>query len=43
MPAWALLLSINIILLIMGSFLEPPAAILIMTPLLLPLVVSSHE
>jgi C4-dicarboxylate transporter DctM subunit len=40
MPAWALLLSINIILLIMGSFLEPPAAILILTPLLLPLVVA---
>jgi C4-dicarboxylate transporter DctM subunit len=38
MPAWGLLLSINIILLIMGSFLEPPAAILILTPLLLPLV-----
>jgi C4-dicarboxylate transporter DctM subunit len=38
LPAWALLLSINIILLVMGSFLEPPAAILIMTPLLLPLV-----
>jgi C4-dicarboxylate transporter DctM subunit len=35
---WALLLSINVILLIMGSFLEPPAAILILTPLLLPLV-----
>ena len=27
MPVWALLLSINVILLIMGSFLEPPAAI----------------
>ena len=38
MPIWALLLSINILLLIMGSFLEPPAAILILTPLLLPLV-----
>jgi C4-dicarboxylate transporter DctM subunit len=38
MPAWALLLAINVILLIMGSFLEPPAAILILTPLLLPLV-----
>jgi C4-dicarboxylate transporter DctM subunit len=38
MPAWALLLSINVILLIMGSFLEPPAAILILTPLMLPLV-----
>src|ERR1700755_2404545 len=40
MPAWALLLSINVILLIMGSFLEPPAAILILTPLVLPLVQS---
>ncbi len=38
LPVWALLLSINIVLLVMGSFLEPPAAILIMTPLLLPLV-----
>jgi C4-dicarboxylate transporter DctM subunit len=38
MPAWALLLSLNVVLLIMGSFLEPPAAILIMTPLLLPVV-----
>jgi C4-dicarboxylate transporter DctM subunit len=40
LPAWALLLSINVVLLIMGSFLEPPAAILILTPLLLPLVVA---
>lgn len=40
LPAWALLLSINIVLLIVGSFLEPPAAILILTPLLLPLVQS---
>jgi C4-dicarboxylate transporter DctM subunit len=38
LPAWGLLLSINIALLVMGSFLEPPAAILILTPLLLPLV-----
>jgi C4-dicarboxylate transporter, DctM subunit len=38
LPVWALLLSINIILLIMGSFLEPPAAILILTPLFLPVV-----
>ena len=38
LPPWALLLSINVMLLIMGSFLEPPAAILILTPLLLPLV-----
>jgi C4-dicarboxylate transporter DctM subunit len=38
LPAWALLLSINVALLVMGSFLEPPAAILILTPLLLPIV-----
>jgi C4-dicarboxylate transporter DctM subunit len=35
---WALLLFINVVLLVMGSFLEPPAAILILTPLLLPIV-----
>jgi C4-dicarboxylate transporter, DctM subunit len=38
LPPWALLLSINVALLLMGSFLEPPAAILILTPLLLPIV-----
>jgi C4-dicarboxylate transporter DctM subunit len=38
LPAWALLLSFNLALLMMGSFLEPPAAILILTPLLLPVV-----
>jgi C4-dicarboxylate transporter DctM subunit len=38
LPTWGLLLSLNVILLIMGSFLEPPAAILILTPLLLPIV-----
>jgi C4-dicarboxylate transporter DctM subunit len=38
MPAWLLLLSINVLLLMMGSFLEPPAAIMILTPLLLPIV-----
>ncbi|MGA7489749.1 MAG: TRAP transporter large permease [Xanthobacteraceae bacterium] len=38
LPTWALLLSINLALLLMGSFLEPPAAILILTPLLLPIV-----
>jgi C4-dicarboxylate transporter DctM subunit len=38
LPVWATLLSLNIILLAMGSFLEPPAAILILTPLLLPIV-----
>jgi C4-dicarboxylate transporter DctM subunit len=38
MPKWELLLCLNIGLLLAGSFLEPPAAILILTPLLLPLV-----
>jgi C4-dicarboxylate transporter DctM subunit len=38
LPVWAMLLSLNIVLLAMGSFLEPPAAILILTPLLLPIV-----
>jgi C4-dicarboxylate transporter, DctM subunit len=37
LPVWAIL-SLNIVLLAMGSFLEPPAAILILTPLLLPIV-----
>jgi C4-dicarboxylate transporter DctM subunit len=35
--AWMLLLVINIILLFVGSVLEPPAAILLLTPLLTPL------
>jgi C4-dicarboxylate transporter DctM subunit len=38
MPKWELLLILNIGLLLAGSFLEPPAAILILTPLLLPIV-----
>jgi C4-dicarboxylate transporter, DctM subunit len=38
LPRWALLLSLNVGLLGAGSFLEPPAAILILTPLLLPIV-----
>lgn len=38
MPAWELLLLVNAGLLLAGSFLEPPAAILILTPLLLPVV-----
>jgi C4-dicarboxylate transporter, DctM subunit len=38
MAKWELLLILNIGLLIAGSFLEPPAAILILTPLLLPIV-----
>lgn len=35
---WTLLLVINVILLFVGSILEPPAAILLLTPLLTPLV-----
>lgn len=38
MPKWELLLCLNAGLLVAGSFLEPPAAILILTPLLLPIV-----
>jgi C4-dicarboxylate transporter DctM subunit len=36
--AWETLLIVNLGLLLVGSFLEPPAAIMILTPLLLPLV-----
>jgi C4-dicarboxylate transporter DctM subunit len=38
LPTWLLLLTINVMLLLVGSVLEPPAAILVLTPLLLPLV-----
>jgi C4-dicarboxylate transporter, DctM subunit len=38
LPRWELLLMLNAVLLLAGSFLEPPAAILILTPLLLPIV-----
>jgi C4-dicarboxylate transporter DctM subunit len=38
MPRWELLLILNVGLLLAGSFLESPAAILILTPLLLPIV-----
>src|SRR5271154_6150954 len=38
MPKWELLLILNVGLLLAVSFLEPPAAILILTPLLLPIV-----
>ena len=40
MAKWELLLFLNAGLLLAGSFLEPPAAILILTPLLLPIVVA---
>jgi C4-dicarboxylate transporter DctM subunit len=38
---WQILLIVNIGLLLIGSFLEPPAAIIILTPLLLPIVQSA--
>src|SRR5215467_9503017 len=41
MRPWETLLLINIGLLLAGSFLEPPAAILILTPLLLPIVIAA--
>jgi C4-dicarboxylate transporter DctM subunit len=37
-PVWQILLMLNLGLLLVGSFLEPPAAIMILTPLLLPVV-----
>jgi C4-dicarboxylate transporter, DctM subunit len=40
MAKWELLLILNLGLLLAGSFLEPPAAILILTPLLLPIVLA---
>lgn len=36
--AWLLLLAINVILLVVGTFMETIAAIIILTPILLPLV-----
>jgi C4-dicarboxylate transporter, DctM subunit len=38
LPTWVLLLVINLMLLLVGSALEPPAAILVLTPLLMPIV-----
>ena len=38
LPLWQVLLIISLGLLLVGSFLEPPAAIMILTPLLLPVV-----
>ena len=37
LATWSLLLVINVILLFVGSVLEPPAAILLLTPLLAPI------
>ena len=41
LPPWLLLLIINFVLLIVGTVLEPPAAILVLTPLLLPIVLQA--
>jgi C4-dicarboxylate transporter, DctM subunit len=38
LETWMLLMVINVILLFVGSVLEPPAAILLLTPLLTPIV-----
>jgi len=38
LETWLLLLAINVLLLVVGSVVEPPAAILILTPLLLPII-----
>jgi C4-dicarboxylate transporter DctM subunit len=37
-PPWLLLLMINVVLLLVGIFLDPPPAILLLTPLLMPIV-----
>ena len=37
---WAFLMAVNIILLIVGCFLDPTSAIIVLTPLLMPLVKS---
>jgi C4-dicarboxylate transporter DctM subunit len=42
LEAALLLLVINIVLLFVGSVLEPPAAILVLTPLLMPLIAKAH-
>ena len=41
LQTWVLLLAFNVILLAVGSFLEPPAAILIVTPLFMPMVLAA--
>ena len=41
MSTWLLLLVINVLLLFVGSMLEPPAAILLLTPLLTPVATAA--
>jgi C4-dicarboxylate transporter DctM subunit len=38
LPSWSLLLAINILLLVVGCFIDPLSAILLLSPLLVPLV-----
>jgi C4-dicarboxylate transporter, DctM subunit len=38
LPPWLLLFAINVLLLLIGIFLDPPPAILLLTPLLMPIV-----
>jgi C4-dicarboxylate transporter, DctM subunit len=38
LPVWVLLLALNVLLLLIGSFMDPISAILLLTPLLVPLV-----
>ncbi len=40
MSWWVFLIAVNIILFIMGQFMEPSSVVMIMTPLLLPIAVS---
>lgn len=39
--SWAILLAINILLLIVGCFIDPASAVIILTPLLVPVVTAS--
>jgi C4-dicarboxylate transporter DctM subunit len=38
LPPWGFLMAVNLILLIVGCFLDPTSAIIVLTPLLMPLV-----
>jgi C4-dicarboxylate transporter, DctM subunit len=38
LPPWAFLMTVNVILLIVGCFLDPTSAIIVLTPLFMPLV-----
>ena len=40
LPPWGFLMAVNIILLIVGCFLDPTSAIIVLTPLFIPIVKS---